>query len=186
MRTLSIPLMIATVAWVCGSGCAAPGMERTGHFAQFEAGGSMASGKAREPHEVRVISAGARIHSQYDRYGLGLGAELNTFRTKTLSNTDDIQGAMLLGFDTSVLSGQGYVRSFASFGLAVLMEGGEIDEPGEVGFFAEIRPVVIRFLADEDVIIAWAPAAAGVLVPDPTGIPLVDMQFRTTVGVELW
>lgn len=133
---------------------------------------------------LRTFAVGARVHDQRARWGWGMGAEINVFETRTLTNTSDHMAAALFGLDGSVLSGDGYVRSSTSAGLAVLLEGSEIDEPGEVGFYWDVRPVAFRMQADDDLILTFCPLSGVILVPDPSGIPLIDVQYRVNLSVE--
>jgi hypothetical protein len=94
--------------------------------------------------------------------------------------------AALYGLDVSYLSADGYVRSMISGGAAVLMEGTDIDEPGAVGFYLDMRPVTFRFQVRPDLLLAFSPLSGIFVIPDPSGIPIVDAQFRANFGVEFF
>jgi hypothetical protein len=172
-----------------GAGCAAPGMHYQGTIIQPEASVSMVTEERGDVGFLRTMGVGVRAHRQSGRWGWGGGTELNFFKTRTLTGGPDWSSAALIGLDGSMLSADGYVRSMTSLGLAILVEGTEtdgteLDEPGSVGFFWETRPVVFRFQVRDALLLAFCPLSGAILVPDPTGIPLVDVQFRTNLSVE--
>ena len=159
-------------------------MQYKGTIVQPEVGLSIVSEERGEPGFLRTFGGGVRAHRQTGRWGWGGGAELNVFKTRTLTGGPDWMAAALIGLDGSVLSGDGYVRSMVSAGMAVLFEGSDIDEPGSIGFFVETRPVVFRFKVRDTMILALCPLSGAFLVPQPAGIPLVDVQYRTNLTVE--
>ena len=147
---------------------------------------SMVSEQSGEPHLMRAFAGAARVHYQGERWGLGVANEANVFRVRDIQGDWDVMVAALYGLDVSVLSADGYVRSMVSAGVAVLLEGTDIDEPGEVGFYVDMRPVTFRFQIRPDLLLAFSPISGAIVVPDPGGIPIVDAQFRTNLTVEFF
>lgn len=180
------PRWASALIFVIGllSGCVAPGYHTREIMFHAEGAASMVSEEAGEPGLMRAFAVAGRGHYQYERWSFGMVTELNMFRTREIDQDWDALAAGLIGADASYLSANGYIRSMLSAGLAVLVEGTDIDEPGAVGFYIESRPVVFRFQMDEDLILSFAPLSGLVMVPEPAGIPIVDAQYRFAVGVE--
>lgn len=182
----SIRAALIGVILACAAGCAAPGMQREGWLFQVEHGQSLVSEEAGEPKLLRGFSLAGRAHYQAGRWGIGFANEYNLFRVRDVSGKWDALAAGHYGLDLSVLSADGYVRSALSGGLAVLLEGTDIDEPGAIGFYADARPMVIRMKVGRELLLAAAPISALISVPDPRGIPLVDIQFRGVIALEFF
>lgn len=184
MGQLIRAVMISVTVAAAASACAAPGLERSGWVLQPEVSASFISEEAGDPTTMRALGAGGRLVRQMGRYGVGFGTELNLFETRTVDDDPDRMAAVLAGADLSVLSGEGYIRSSTSLGTAILLEGSELDEAGSVGFYWEVRAVTFRFLVDDDLVLAFSPLSGVALVPEPSGIPLVDIQYRMNLAVE--
>lgn len=70
-------------------------------------------------------------------------------------------------------------------GFTVLCEGAPGDHAGEVGAFADIRPASFRWPVHRRLWLVITPLSFVFLIPSLERIPLVTVEFRTTLTVEL-
>ena len=66
----------------------------------------------------------------------------------------------------------------------MVLKGTELDEPGNMGFFADIKPGGFRFLVGDAMRLTFDPISLAVVLPDASGIPLVDIQYRSSLSLE--
>lgn len=142
-----------------------------------DAGGDKSSGV------MRGLALGAHGARRWGRWGAGLGVEGTLWRTDDAGGRDDWLAALHVGVEGEVLSGGGRVRSRLGGGLAVLLEGTELDGAGATGFYIDLRPAGVRWAVGETVI-GLDPLTLFMTLPDAGGIPLVDVQYRFCVSVE--
>lgn len=90
--------------------------------------------------------------------------------------------ALLVGFE--VLYAQDRLRFHMAAGPSVLLRNGAVDEAGTVGIAIDMRPVGIRVPIGGNRTVSIDPLGFTVLLADPSGIPNVRFQFRTTVSLE--
>ncbi|MFN3198509.1 MAG: hypothetical protein ACE366_08845 [Bradymonadia bacterium] len=166
------------------AGCAAPRVPEREWILQPEIGASLISAEAGDSTSLRAFGAGGKVLHHWGRFGLGVGAEYNVFDTRTLDDKPDAVSTALLGADVSVLSAEGRIRSSTNVGFAWLVQGTELDEPGALGFFWEVRAVTYRFKVADDLALSFSPLSGLLIVPEPSGIPLVDIQYRVNFAVE--
>lgn len=133
---------------------------------------------------LRAFALGLHGLRRWDAWGAGLALEGTVWRTADGAGEDDWFAALHVGAEGELLSVGGRLRSRLGAGLAVLLEGSALDPPGEAGFYVDLRPAGFRWALGEAVI-GLDPLALFVTVPDVGGIPLVDVQFRLCVSVEL-
>lgn len=165
-------------------GCATPGIPARSVALTPEFSGSAVSDSPGEFTFARAFAPSVHGAYRWGAYGLGGGLELNVFRQQELDGGDDFLAAALIGVEGDMLSLDGRVRSRIGGGLAVLLEGTDRDEPGLTGFYVDIRPGGYRFLIAEDTLLTFDPLSLAILLPDASGIPLVDVQYRANVSVE--
>lgn len=164
--------------------CATPGIPPTDVVISPELSSSTVSEGPDDRSVARALALGARGGYRWGAWGVGGSAELNLFRQRELDGSDDQLAAVLIGVDGEVLSANGYVRSRVGGGLAVLLEGTSLDEPGLTGFYVDLRPGGFRVLLREGLRLTFDPLSLAILVPDASGIPLVDIQYRANLAVE--
>lgn len=164
--------------------CGAPGIPKTGATLIAEASGSNFS---EDPNEVRVVRSAAvafRTQVHHGAWRFGPSIELNGWLTRDLNNEDDPHAALQLGIDGAYLFVDGYVKTQVSAGASVLLDGTENDLQGAVGPYVDVRPATYRLLLTDGLVLGIAPISTTLLLPDPKGIPLVEIQFRAVVSVE--
>lgn len=157
-----------------------------GAYARADGGLSVAAGLG--PRDLDAFArsfefggAGGYRFGNWSLFGLG---EANFWRSATLDDSEEIVMVVNLGVGADLLSAEGLVRSAIAFGPSILTVPTNIDEAGEVGFFVDVRPVGLRWAVADAYVLGLDPLYLSVNVPIPGGIPLVEIQFRTSVTLE--
>ncbi len=144
---------------------------------------SGAPGETQRP--FRALALGGHGAYRWGDWGAGLGVEGNLFQQLDLDGETDFLFQLLVGAEGEVLMANGRMRSRLGAGLAVLLEGTELDDEGATaGFYVDIRPAGFRWPFDGWVL-GFDPVTLLVAIPEPSGIPLVDVQYRAHVYAEV-
>lgn len=80
---------------------------------------------------------------------------------------------------------RGLVRSSLALGVSVLLFDTPIDRRGTAGLFVDVRPLGLRWQLDRNFGIGVDPISLAIAAPVLSGIPLVRVQFRTTLVLEV-
>lgn len=94
------------------------------------------------------------------------------------------QGALALGVGVERLYADRGMRFMLSAGPTLMLRNTLIDSAGTVGIWGEIRPAGIRVSLPAKRTMVIDVLSFALLLPDLSGIPLLLLQFRTTVSVE--
>ncbi|HEX6244885.1 MAG TPA: hypothetical protein VFZ61_28390 [Polyangiales bacterium] len=127
---------------------------------------------------------GVRVGRRWDGLGGFLQLEHNLWWA-----TESKQGLNLgalnagLGFDAVYANGK--VETSVAAGPSILLQSTPLDRAGHTGLFLELRPVGLRWKADEHVGFTFDPLSLAVVAPVLGGIPLIHIQYRTTGGAEI-
>lgn len=140
-------------------------------------------GREDEARVFRAFALGLHAGRRWHRWGVGLALEGTLWRAVDGQGEDDWFGALHTGVDGTLLSAGGRIRTRLGGGLALLLEGTELDGAGGAGFYVDLRPAGVRWALD-DVVIGFDPLTLFVTLPDAGGIPLVDVQYRLCVYAE--
>ena len=89
-----------------------------------------------------------------------------------------------VGIGAEYLSFLGHVRSSLMVGSSILITRTPIDEPGEVGWFIELRPGSLRWAISDAFTLEFSPIALDVIAPVTEGIPLVIYAYTSVLAVE--
>lgn len=150
-------------------------------FLQADLGLSILGEAGQRDHLARSFAIGVRGGARWGRWGLFGQIEPAYWRVAKTDGTQELQGTVNLGVGGEVLSGGGLVRTALSVGPSILTRAGELDQPGSVGFFFDLRPVGLRWLIAERFVIGFDPISLSMMVPVLEGIPLIELEYRTTV-----
>ena len=101
-----------------------------------------------------------------------------------MDGTKEPQGTLNLGVGGEMLSGGGLVRTALSVGPSILTRAGDLDQPGTTGFFFDLRPMGLRWLIAERFVLGFDPISLTLMVPVLEGIPLIELEYRTTITGE--
>ena len=134
----------------------------------------------------QAFRAGAvdmRLIRRWGAWRASFDTEFNLWRSEDVEDESDFFGAMLSGFGLERVSLHGALRTRISAGLAVLLEGSETDERWGTGFYLDVHPVGFRWPFEFGAL-GLDPLSFVVIVPEARGIPIVDVQYRTTFYME--
>lgn len=87
-----------------------------------------------------------------------------------------------IGLEVNYL--HGYARSSLAIGPSILLFGTGIDKAGTTGFFLDLRPVGLRWPITRFFALTLDPISFVLVAPALDRVPLVTVQFRTTLGFE--
>ena len=166
--------LMTTAAW------AAPGRVTDGLFAQTEGHVSLLSGESQEMVPARAFGLSLKSGWGWGRWRAFVQAE-STFWNEKFGDEEEIKGALNVGVGGEVLYGGGFVRTSLSAGPSILLFASDVDEGGEVGMFVDVRPAGLRWALGEGFGIGLDPISLALVMPVLSGIPLVELQYRTTV-----
>jgi hypothetical protein len=93
-------------------------------------------------------------------------------------------GALNVGLGFDAVYSDGHVETSVAAGPSILLQSTPLDRAGHVGVFFELRPVGLRWKADDHLAIILEPLTLALVAPVLGGIPLIHIQYRTTAGME--
>ena len=125
------------------------------------------------------VKAGYR----FGRFGVFFQFEHNLWITSEYES-GVAQGVVNLGIGLEVNYLKGYARSAISIGPSVLLFDTGIDEAGNTGLYLDVRPIGLRWPIKPFFAIVFDPMSFSLVAPAFDRVPLVMMQFRTTIGFE--
>lgn len=142
--------------------------------------------------EELQLSGGVGITGgvHFRRAGLTLAVENSWFPEPTLAEDSgetfvgEMQGlvAVLVGVDLRYASE--HLRLRISAGPTMLLRSSLVDRAGTVGIAFEARPAGIRIPLRGARTLVVDPLSFSMAIPDFSGIPLLLLQFRTTLSIE--
>jgi hypothetical protein len=93
-------------------------------------------------------------------------------------------GTLDVALGGDVLSFDGRVVSALYGGTATLLRRTAIDDAGTTGLFLDAHPAGFRWRQGRGLWLRWDPIHIAVVAPVLGGIPLLQVQYRTTFAVE--
>ena len=133
---------------------------------------------------LRALGLAARLGRRWGDVGGFIVSDYATWRSPLVVEGEERQAALNLGVGLELLWLDGFVRSTGSLGASVLLRGAPEDEPGTTGLFLSLDPVAYRWQWGERWGLTFTPIGSTFMVPVLSGIPLVELQFRTSIGGE--
>lgn len=94
------------------------------------------------------------------------------------------QGVVNLGIGLEVNYLKGYARTTLAIGPSILLFDTVIDRAGSTGFFLDVRPIGLRWPITRFFAMTLDPLSFAIVAPALDRVPLVMIQFRTSVGFE--
>lgn len=138
-----------------------------------------------DPRRDLVIarwSPGLAVGRRFSRWGLQGQIEFDETLDFTLDTK--VLNVLNLGVGGEYLSFLGHVRSSLTLGVSVLLSDTIIDDAGEVGWYIDVRPGALRWAVSKQWTFEFTPISLDIIVPVPTGIPLVIYAYGTVVSIE--
>jgi len=135
---------------------------------------------------ARAQAVGASIDRRSDHVHVFIRGEVNTWRDQRDDGSNDFVLTLGLGLGLRFDYAGGRLRSSVAAGGTLLAIPSDVDKAGKFGAFGDVRPVAfvwpLAHLAGTR--IGLVPLSLTLAVPVVTGIPLVSIQYRTTVFAE--
>jgi hypothetical protein len=128
---------------------------------------------------------GVRVGHRWDDMAGFVQIEQNLWRQTESAGRNLSLGALniALGFDGIYAGGK--VHTSVAAGASILLDSTPLDEAGNVGLFFELRPIGLRWRAEDNIGFNIDPVTLAIVAPVLTGIPLIHIQYRTTLGMEI-
>jgi hypothetical protein len=133
---------------------------------------------------ARAQALGIGIDRRSGSLHLFARGELNSWRERRDDGTNDFVLSVNLGLGAGLAYGGGRLRSSAAFGTTILAVPTDIDPAGAIGLFADVRPVAFAWPVAPGFRLGVVPLSLTLSIPVLTGIPLVSIQYRTTIFAE--
>lgn len=120
---------------------------------------------------------------RWGRWGIFGQFEHNMWLATEL-NKEVVLGAFNVGIGAEVSYFNGRARTSLAFGPSILAFDTAIDEAGNVGIFLDIRPIGVKWDIKDHFRIGLDPLSYAMVAPVLDGIPLVQIEYRTTLWFE--
>jgi len=127
-----------------------------------------------------ALSVTARVG---DDWLVGAKVEHDVWSTFELEGGLDL-GALSIAMVVAKLHLDGRVRTTVSAGPSVLLFDTGLDRRGNVGLYLELRPLGVRWSRPRATVVL-DPLTFAVVAPVLTNIPLVQIQYRTVLQIEI-
>lgn len=135
-----------------------------------------------EPGSVTVDYA-IRLAYEVPDFALVIAVEHALWRAPELGG-QAWQHAINVGIGIERYHRSGLLRTMVLVGPSVLARSNDLDDKGKVGLFLDLRPLGFNWRFGD----RWALVVdlfhMTLVAPVLQGVPLIDFQFRSTVGVE--
>ena len=155
-----------------------------GLIARGSGGFSFLSEQFRGGPLISNVSYGAELGWRFStRLDLTLSLEHNFWPSSEASDEGDVAQVINWGVGIALLYFDGNVRSSLIAGGSTMLFETPLDEVGDTGVFFDFRPVTYRFRSPIGTV-EVAPLALEVMAPTLSGIPLIEIVYRTVVTME--
>lgn len=154
-----------------------------GGFVQLEVSGSLLTDAANKALLAGNFGYGLRGGYRWGGWGLMLHFE-QSFWLTTEQNSEVVQGAFNIGLGGEVTYARGFVRTSLTMGPSILAFDTALDDAGTTGFYFDLRPAGLRWAVHDYIALGLDPIHFTVVAPVLGGIPLIQVQYRTSFYVE--
>lgn len=94
------------------------------------------------------------------------------------------QTALNIGFGIARYHRSGLLRTMLLVGPSILTRANDLDPVGSVGLYVDLRPLGFSWRFNERFALSADLLYMTLVAPVLTGVPLIDFQFRSSVGLE--
>ena len=126
---------------------------------------------------------GAWAHYRWREWSLGLRVSHTLWR---IAEGEErlTQHALNLALGVERIHPSGFIRFALFAGSSTLLRANSLDRPGKTGIFLDLRPIGLIFDLGGHWTVGVDPLHVALLAPVLSGVPLVDIQFRTSLFLE--
>jgi len=125
--------------------------------------------------------AGGRRWGAFDAFVVG---EANGWTGSRPDGSSDLALTVNLGLGAGVSYAGGFLRTSLAGGVSWLAVPTDVDRAGSAGVFVNLSPVGYRWPLSRSWVLSVQPLSLTVVMPVLTGIPLVEIEFRTSLAME--
>ena len=135
---------------------------------------------------ARAQAIGASIDRRGERLHVFVRGEANSWRDQRDDGSNDFVLTLDLGLGLRYDFAGGHLRSSVAAGGTLLVVPSDVDKSGTFGAFGDVRPLAFVWPLAQvpGTRIGVVPLSLTLAIPVVTGIPLVSIQYRTTVFAE--
>ena len=133
---------------------------------------------------ARAHALGAHLDRRWGGWHAFFRGEGNGWSDERDDGSHDYSFALNLGVGLGLDHGSGRLRSSVAAGTSLLLVPTDVDEAPSAGVFFDLRPLAFFWPIGSGLRIGLLPLSLTVALPVLTGIPLISLQYRTTVLVE--
>jgi hypothetical protein len=186
-------LVALAAAGVAGSGAPARAQDVAGGTGaggwswEADLGATLVSRSTNDTTTVglaRAQAVGVSVGRNFDRLHLFSRGEFNAWRDRRDDGSYDFVMIFDVGVGARFDYGGGRLRSSVAAGGTVLAIPADIDPVGTFGVFADLRPLAYAWPLGHGLRLGVVPLSLTLAVPVLTGIPLMSIQYRTTLFAE--
>ncbi|MFT5356690.1 MAG: hypothetical protein ACI9KE_003915 [Polyangiales bacterium] len=94
------------------------------------------------------------------------------------------QTAVNIGFGIARYHRSGLLRTMFLVGPSILTRANDLDPAGSVGLYVDLRPLGFSWRFSDRVALVADLLYMTLVAPVLTGVPLIDFQFRSSIGIE--
>jgi hypothetical protein len=133
---------------------------------------------------ARAQALGASLDRRWGDVHFLLRGEGNGWHDERDDGSQDFALAANLGLGVRIDYAAGRLRSSLAAGSSLLLVPTDVDDAPSVGAFFDIRPLAVSWPLGPDSRVGLAPLSLVVAMPVLSGIPLICLQYRTTLFLE--
>ena len=140
------------------------------------------------PYDVRrseyLARFDAAVQAGHRWESFGVFGHLQYDQTRVFTQQTPSLRLVNLGIGADWINYLGRLRSSVVVGTSTLLTKTAIDPAGTTGWFADVRPAILRWPFGDVVAVQLTPLSFNVDVPVTQGIPLVLTAYFTLIGIE--
>ena len=149
-----------------------------------ELGGSVLTPLVERDDGSLAIAYGVRAGYRANDWSVVLVVEHDMWRAPELGGRA-LQHVLDVGVGVERYYVSGFLRTMLVVGASVLLRPNELDPRGSTGIFVDLRPIGIHWKVTPRASLLVDFLHLAFVAPVLSGVPLADIQFRSTVGLEV-
>ena len=154
------------------------------YFVSGDVGFSIFGETGNRENLFRSLSQATRGGLRWGQWGVYAHVEPVGWVAAEGIDSETWTSALNLGLGADYLYADGHLKASLTVGPSIMLKGTKIDQPGDTGFFIDIRPAGFRWSLSDVLVMGLEPLALSVTAPALGGIPLVEFAYRTNISIE--